>query len=204
MFVCTSYTWDSKLHETVPYIAVGLFVPIALGVFWTTTRQRWAGTITVTLYTLMVLALMQIFPLFPATPRLGPVLFPVTHFVPPRFPQLILLPAIALDLLWQRSERWNIFLRSAASGILFTALYCAVEWPFANFLLSPASRNRFFATTQFGFSDVPGPMPAGQWAYELPVHGLHLLVGLVMAALCAAIGAWAGMTIGRLLQRVRR
>ena len=204
LFVCFSYTWDLKLHQVTPYVAVGFFVPIALGVFWTTTRHRWANTIMVAIYTLSVLALIQFFPLFPATPRLGPVLFPVTHFVPPRFPQLLLLPAIALDLLWQRSTRWNSFVRAAISGVLFTALYFACEWPFADFLLSPASRNRFFATTQFGFSDVPGPMPAGQWAYELPVHGAVLLHGLVMASACAAIGVWAGMTIGRMLQRVRR
>jgi len=204
MFVCFSYTWDAKLHQATPYVAVGLFLPIALGVFWTTTRHPWANTITVTMYTLVVLALIQFFPLFPATPRLGPVLFPVTHFVPPRFPQLILIPAIALDLLWQRSKQWNSLLRAAVSGILFTALYAAFEWPFANFLLSPASRNRFFATTQFGFSDVPGPMPAGQWVYEMPIHGIALLHGLVTASICAAIGVWVGMTIGNMLQCVRR
>jgi hypothetical protein len=204
LFVCFSYTWDMKLHQATPYIAVGMFVPIALGVFWTTTRHPWANTIMAAFYTLSVIVMIQFFPLFPATPRLGPVLYPVTHFVPPRFPQLILFSAIALDIFWQRSERWNIFIRSAVSGFLFTALYVAAEWPFANFLLSPAARNRFFATTQFGFSDVPGPMPAGQWAYELPAHGLHLLSGLLFAAVCAAIGVWAGMTIGRMLQRVRR
>ncbi len=185
MFVCFSYTWDSKLHQAVPYIAVGMFVPIALAVFWSTTRHRWTCTILVGLYTLIVLALMHIFPLFPATPRLGPVLYPVTHFVPPRFPQLILIPAIALDLLWQRSERWSLWLRSVVSGVVFTAFYVAVEWPFANFLLSPASRNHIFDTTEFGFSDVPGPMPLGQWEYELPVHGLHLLSGLIFASACA-------------------
>jgi len=204
LFVCFSYTWDTKLHQATPYIAVAIFVPIALGLFWTTTRHPWANTIMALFYTLSVLAMMQIFPLFPATPRLGPVLYPVTHFVPPRFPQLILPAAMALDLFWQRSGRWNSFLRAAVSGVLFTGLYVACEWPFANFLLSPAARNDFFRVSAFGFSDVPGPMPAGQWAYELPAHGLHLLTGLLFAVVCAAIGAWAGMTIGRMLQRVRR
>ena len=44
-----------------------------------------------------------ILPLFPAQPKLGPVYHPLTQFTPPEFPLLLIVPALALDLLWQRT-----------------------------------------------------------------------------------------------------
>ncbi len=47
-------------------------------------------------------SLIWILPRFPAQPKLGPVFNPVTEFVPPDFPLLLIVPAIAIDLL----RRW--------------------------------------------------------------------------------------------------
>ena len=54
----------------------------------------------------------------------------------------ILAPAIALDLLWQRTRHWKLWQIAIASGIIFVAVIFIVEWPFANFLMSKASANR--------------------------------------------------------------
>jgi len=96
-----------------------------------------------------------ILPLFPAQPKLGPVFFPVTHLVPARFPILILVPAMALDLFWQRARNWKPWQIALVSGVLFIAVLTAVEWPFANFLMSHASQNRFFGTMYFGYNTRP-------------------------------------------------
>jgi hypothetical protein len=148
--------------------------------------------------------LILILPLFPATPRLGPIYAPVTHFIPPRFPLLVIFPAIALDLLWQRRYKFHAAVDALLSGVLFTAVFFAVEWPFANFLLSTASDNRFFGTRYIGFDDTWSPVTASYWQFTTPQHGLHLIAGLAVAALCSAMGIYAGKRLGGWMSDVRR
>ena len=67
--------------------------------------------------------LVWILPLFPAEPKLGPVFNPVTHFVPPQFPLLLIVPAFAIDLLRHYFDRRGInpWLQAVALGIVFWA-----------------------------------------------------------------------------------
>ena len=55
-------------------------------------------------YTAFGLAFLWILPLVPAEPKLGPVYRQVTHLIPWEFPLLILIPALAIDLILQRSS----------------------------------------------------------------------------------------------------
>ena len=50
-------------------------------------------------YSAFALAFLWILPLFPAEPKLGPVLHPVTHFIPWEFPLLLIVPAFVIDLI---------------------------------------------------------------------------------------------------------
>ena len=72
--------------------------------------------------------------------------------VPAKFPILIVVPALALDLLWQRVKNWKPWQIALVSGVLFIAVLTAVEWNFAKFLLSDASKNRFFGTIYFQYN----------------------------------------------------
>jgi ABC-type Fe3+-siderophore transport system permease subunit len=204
VFACFSYTWDTKLHTVKAYIAVGIFLPIALALMARVTRHRWTCTIITGIYSAILIALILILPLFPATPRLGPIYAPVTHFIPPRFPLLVILPAFALDLLWQRRTAINDMFNAVLSGIVFTSVFVAVQWPFASFLLSSASDNRFFGTRYIGFDDIYAPITAAYWQFQTPSHGMHLVLGLTIAAGFAAIGIYAGNAIGRWMSAVRR
>src|SRR5246127_5649536 len=123
---------------------MGLGVPLYLAILWQASRFRFASTVEAAIYTLFGIGLILILPLFPALPRLGPVLHPVTQFIPPKFPILLIVPAFALDLLWWRTRRWNAWLVALVSGPVFVLPLLAVEWPFANFLMSKAAENRFF------------------------------------------------------------
>ena len=67
-------------------------------------RQRWACTIMAAVYTAFGLAFLWILPLVPAEPKLGPVYRQVTHFIPWEFPLLVVVPALAIDLILQRTE----------------------------------------------------------------------------------------------------
>ena len=85
------------------------------------------------------------------TPKLGPVFYQVTHLVPAKFPVLLIFPALALDLIWQRARGWKPWQIAIVSGIVFIAVLVAVEWPFAKFLLSPLAENRFFGAIYFDY-----------------------------------------------------
>ncbi len=203
MFFLQEYTWDVKLHQAAAYIAMGIGLPFFFSAFSEASRARWAASVMAGVYTVMVIAEILILPLFPAQPKLGPVFNPVTHLIPAKFPILILVPALALDLLWRRVKNWRPWQIALISGVLFMAVLVAVEWPFANFLLSDASKNRFFGTIYFDYnSRATGYDRLREWFF--PDHGAALYKGLLWAAVYASISTWLGLQFGRWMRGVRR
>jgi hypothetical protein len=203
MFFLMEYTWDVKLHSVSAYIAMAIAVPIVLAMLSQASRYRWAATAAAAVYTVFGVSEILILPLFPAQPKLGPVLFPVTHLVPAKFPILILVPALALDLLWQRTRERRLWRVAMLSGVIFIAILTLVEWPFASFLLSKASENRFFGTIYFDYNSAPYGLDRLRQFFQ-PTYGLALAVGLLMAALYASIGTWVGLRFGRWMRGVQR
>jgi hypothetical protein len=203
MFFVQEYTWDVKLHQAIAYIAMGIALPFFFSAFSQASGARWAATFTAAVYTVMVMAEILILPLFPAQPKLGPVFNPVTHLVPAKFPILILVPALALDLLWRRVKNWKPWQIALLSGVLFMAVLVAVEWPFADFLLSDASKNRFFGTIYFDYnSRATGYDRMREWLF--PDHGAALYKGLLWATVYASVSTWLGLQFGRWMRGVRR
>jgi hypothetical protein len=203
MFFIQEYTWDVKLHQAAAYIAMGIALPFFFAFLSQASRSRWAATATAAVYTVYLIAEILIFPLFPAQPKLGPVYNPVTHLIPAKFPVLILVPALVLDLLWQRMKNWKPWQIALISGVVFIAVLTAVEWPFANFLLSDASKNRFFGTIYFDYNSRPtGADRMRQWFY--PDHGAALYMGLLSAAFYATLSTWFGLKFGRWMRGVQR
>ena len=79
----------------------------------------------------------------------------------------------------------------------------AVEWPFADFLMTDASKNRFFGTGYFQYnSRADGFDRLRQWFN--PDSGMVLYVGLLKAAVYASISAWLGLLFGRWMRGVQR
>ncbi|MFL6464059.1 MAG: hypothetical protein ACJ73N_06575 [Bryobacteraceae bacterium] len=107
------------------------------------TAAKFAATFVAGFYMLFLIACIQILPLFPAEPKLGPVDQHVTHFIPPQFPLLLIVPAFLLDLLWQRTKYWSTLATAAVSAALFVASLVVVEYPFASLLMSPISQQFF-------------------------------------------------------------
>jgi hypothetical protein len=203
MFFVQEYTWDIVLHQATAYIAMGIAVPVLLAAFSQASRFRWAATTTAGIYMLILIAEILILPLFPAQPKLGPVFNPVTHLVPGKFPILIIVPALALDLLWQRTKHWNPWKVAIVSGVLFIAVLFAVEWPFANFLMSKASANRFFGTIYFDYNSRPLGFDRGRRFFQ-PESGWPLYKGLMWASVYAMISTWIGLAFGRWMRGVQR
>jgi hypothetical protein len=168
-------------------------------------ERRWSASVIAGVYMLFLCALIWLLPLFPAEPKLGPILYPVTHFVPPEFPLLLIVPALALDLLRPRLAGWRRWARAATFGIVFTATFVPAQWAFASFLASPLSRNRFFGTIYFDYR-TPAEGFYRRWAFVPPSADTpaKLVEGLVGVALLAVLTAWLGLAFGEWMRRVRR
>ena len=203
MFFLIEYTWDVQLHSVIAYIAMGIAVPLVFAILSQASRYKWAATTTAAVYMIFAISEILIFPLFPAQPKLGPVFNPVTHLVPAKFPILIILPALALDLFWQKTKAWKPWKIALVSGFLFIAVLTIVEWPLANFLLSKASENRFFGTIYFDYNSRPNG-PDRLRLFLNPDHGAILYFGLLRAAIYASISTWIGLSFGRWMRGVQR
>src|ERR1700728_2711129 len=99
----------------------------------------------------MHLCFTWVLALVPAEPKLGPVYQKITHLVPTDFPLLLIVPAIVSDLVRRRVGGWSRWAQASVLGAAFLVSFFAVQWPFANFLMSPASRNWIFATGDFPY-----------------------------------------------------
>jgi hypothetical protein len=209
MAVCESlllkleYISRAKMHSAYFYIVAvfgTLGIVLALGV---ASRHRWGCTILTGVYTVFGLAFLWILPLFPAEPKLGPVYNPVTHFIPWEFPLLVIVPALVTDLILHRTVAWRPIVRALATGVAFLGTFVAVQWPFANFLMTPLARNRFFGTTYMDFSTPPTSLYA---RFEfIPAETLQQLGrGMLIALIAACVMAYAGLHVGRAMQRVNR
>ncbi|SRR5579883_34290 len=188
-------------HTGTFYIAMAIAVPAALTGVATASASRWAATIIAAIYTLFTAALIWILPLFPAQPKLGPVFNPVTQFIPPTFPILMIVPAIVLDLIRPRIRNWNVWLQAVVCGALFFGLFVAAEWPFASFLMTPAAANGFFGTIYRDY---------GAGVNSLEGRNLFLPAEqnfgtLMLVALAASIATTRlGLGWGRWMQTVKR
>jgi hypothetical protein len=139
------------MHSAQFYLLVSATVPLWLATIGAVSRSRWACTIVAVLYTGYFLSYIWILPLFHAEPKLGPVYHAVTRFVPPDFPLLLIAPALAIDLLRRRFTNWSKWRQAAVIGCVFLTAFVAAQWPFADFLQSPAARNWFFGTQHFPY-----------------------------------------------------
>jgi hypothetical protein len=190
------------MHIGSFYFIIGLIVPLLVAAAQGATGRRWAGSSTVLVYSMFLLALLWTFPLVPAQPKLGPVLVPVTSLIPPEFPLLLLPAALALDAwVWRRRDRPGTA-TVAVGAILFAAIFLACQWPFASFLMSPHARNFFWGARYFDFS-----MPA--WThyrnYTFKTEsGLATAIWLVAALVGTGLSLAAGRGFGRWLARLRR
>ena len=89
-------------------------------------KLRYPMTLAAAFYLLHRCGAVWILPLFEGSPKLAPIYRPITHFVAPPFPILLIVPAFGMDLLlriYKEGRGWKIeTLRSLALGFCFTSL----------------------------------------------------------------------------------
>jgi hypothetical protein len=191
------------LHESSMYRASAILFPFML-VTALAARVRWPMTAAAAVYSVIQLLQLWIFPLVPGEPQLGPVLYPVTRMVPLDFPLLLVAPALAMDVIARNGERrgWNDWKLSAALGTAFLAVLLLFQWPFADFLMSDASRNWFFFTDNHGY--YTGPQAYVIQRRFVPEPVASLATGLLVALVISIASSRLGIVWWRWMVRVRR
>ncbi len=191
------------MHNGRCYLAVSMEVPLLLAGVARATGRRWAATTVAGLYSALLLFGLWFLPLFPAQPKLGPVYQHITHFVPMDFPLLIIVPAVVLDLMRQKTEGWNNWAQAALAGAAFFAVFFAVQWPFANFLLSPGARNWFFGGGYMGYNWHFDPV-AAQYKFLLFESPALFWTQMALAPVAAVASTRLGLAWGDWMRRIRR
>jgi hypothetical protein len=196
----TEYSFKSNMHRA-EYYRLALFAyPMAIVMIARASKLRWAGTLVSAVFMGIMLSLMWIIQLFPAEPKLGPIYQDITHMVGMAFPALLVVPAFGTDLVLQR---WHArpLAQAPVIAAVFLALFMAVQWPFASFLMTENARNWFFNADNFVYWMTPANVAqsrafrpeSGTWAWLL-----------FNAWLGGAISAWLGLWFGTWMTRVRR
>jgi hypothetical protein len=155
-------------------------------------------------YFLVVAISSWILRLFPAEPKLGPILTHITHFQPAQFPLLVIVPALAMDLVLQRSKAGD-WVKALLLSLSFVFILLAIQYPFSGFLLeSPGARNWFFGADTWYYQ----ASPDAPYRYRFHPNDIaslgRMLEGLGIAVVIGFLAARISLRWGNWLQSVQR
>jgi hypothetical protein len=196
----TEYSGKNQMHGGTFYRAAMMAYPMAIVMMTRASRMKWAGTLTAALYMGIMLSLMWVIQVFPATPKLGPIYQPITHMVAMAFPALLVVPALGVDYVMQRTSMRYLLLAPVLS-VVFLVLLLAAQWPFASFLMTPAARNWFFNADNFVYWLSPSGVEwsrtwvrpdAGAWPFPA-----QLMIAFVLGTISSYVGLWFGTWLTR-------
>jgi len=194
----------SDQHNARFYLVVVIGTPAILAALSIASERRWASTIITSVYSAFAVGFLWLLPLFPAEPKLGPVYREVTHFIPWEFPLLLIVPAVVLDVILQRTGGWRPLVRAVTGGLAFFAVFVMVQWPFASFMLTPSARNWFFGGGYLDFATPPrSPLARFAFFYREPDPAQFWRLMLI-AAVMSCFMMWIGLHGGRAMRKVRR
>src|SRR2546422_21633 len=190
--------FPNSAHNAEYYQVAGAAFPFVLLAVARAARLKWAATAAAAAYLAISLVMIWVLQLFPATPKLAPVFNPVTHMVAPPFPLLLVVPAVAVDLLMRRAGPHHDWTLSVLLGLAFVALFFVAQWFFTEFLLTAHARNSLFGVDQWDYSSRLGPWRYRFWnirADPVTARGLAIAAGLAVAS--ARLGLWLGNGMAR-------
>lgn len=190
-------------HSGFFYRTVATCVPLILMGVGRASGHRFGATIVAAFYTVEMMLLVWLFPLVPATPKLGPVYQQVTHLIPPGFPLLLIAPALVMDLMAARLATRPLRLQSMVQAACFLLIFSLVQWPFAEFLLSPASRTWVFGTHYVSYSSRSFSPEVRNVFFDMDGQ-LGLVRQLGLAAVLAVLSTRLGLAAAAWLRGLRR
>jgi hypothetical protein len=200
----TDYMLTGRMRDPLFYCIASAVGLLFLPAFGRTLRLKWGMTAVALGYCLIIALSNWTLQLFPAEPKLGPILTHITHFQSGPFPLLIVVPAFAMDLVLRRSASGD-GIKALWLSLGFVGLLLAVQYPFSGFLLeSPGARNWFFGSDAWYFGDYPDApyrhhfYPGNIASSYTMIKGLLIAVGI--GWLCARIS----LRWGNWLQSIQR
>ncbi len=197
------WTDRTEMHMGSFYIAMCVGLPMVLTSAAIAGRVKFPAATAAAVYMLVFAGTSWVLMLFPATPKLGPIYRDITHYIPLDFPILLILPALAIDLVWMRVKEWSRLQASAALGVAYMVVLLVVQWPFADVLMSHG-RNWFLHTDNFVYWQ---SVQSEKFAYQFrqPFRdGTPIWRDLLFAAAIAVISSSLGIVRGRWMTRVQR
>ena len=181
----------SRMHHPLFYQVAGGAIPLMLFAGSTAARVKYPATKIAFAYMAIFMLALWISPLFPAEPKLSPVRNPVDHFVPLPFPLLLFIPAFFVDLVHAKFKQFNFWTKTWVTAGIFLTFLFITQYSFAEFLISPASRNWFFGTHEWAYY----VDPAAPYRYAfVPFKGsqggflLSMFVAFILTFISTALG----------------
>ncbi len=192
------------MHSAIFYRALAVPFPVDLLVVRRVSERRWACTLVASVYTALSLTQEWVLPLFPAAQKLSPVYQHVPYMVPLGFPFLVIVPAVVFDLAWPRIQAWPGWRQALTLGPLFLVALLTAQWPFANFLMSPASANWIFGT-HYRMYFVPPESPAVvPQFFPWEKTALEFWQGMAIALATAILTSRLALRLGAWFRTVQR
>jgi hypothetical protein len=128
--------------------------------------------------------------------------------VPPSFPLLIIIPAVAVDLLMRKFGGRNDWKLSVLLGVTWVVIMLAVHWFWAEFLLSPAARNFVFGADQWSYTNRLGDWRYEYWTLNRDAAGhwspLAFARGIGIAMIVGIVASRISLALGSGMARVKR
>src|SRR6266545_1408892 len=199
-------TFPNQQHAGGFYRTTMLVFPFFIFPIARAAKVPMPATTVTAIYMLLMGAAVWVLPRFPGQPMLAPIYNPVTHMVPPPFPMLLVVPALAIDgamLVYGRGRGWwRDALSVFVGGGGFAALFGMTQWNISKFLLTPAAHNWFFVGNRYW----PFDTPQADWRQQFwdlgpdPVNLKAMLWALGLALVSSALG----LALGNWMARVKR
>ena len=197
MIAITEHTFVQQMHTSHFYTVAGGVSALLLTAASRASKLRWPATIAALFYMAIMAAQLWLLPLFPATPKLGPIGHTVTQMVPLYFPLLLVVPAFAIDLVLRRMDTRNDWLTAIVLGAVTIIALVAAQWPFGALEATELGRHPFFGGGFGSYSDNAEHLigPRIFWTEEGGLRGTltgMLLFSIPVSIVTARIGLWWG------------
>lgn len=205
-FTLLSEEIDKRDSHSALYYQISAFAfPIFLLAFGRAFPTKWTITAVSAVYMGILMLTLWIIPLFPAEPKLGPILNHIDHYQGFKFPMLFIIPAIVLDILKNRYAYLNDWKQTLILGSAFLLVFFVIQWYFGGFLQeSPYAQNWFFGSHYWYF----GSDPTWEYRYKFPPRSLdsplNLAKGLGIALVLSLISSRIGLAWGNWMKNIKR
>ena len=200
--IIMEYTERTEMHPLAPvHSPAFLSCPFSPSV-GVSPRVRFAATYIAGFYTLLLIGLILVLPLFPAQPKLGPVYQHVTQFIPPNSRSFSLFPHSCSISSGTRSLT-GIAGKSPVQRRYIRRELSRCRMAVRGFPHVGRARNRFFGTMYLWYG-MPPFSYAARNEFLPSAGGIQLTIGLFIAFVVATLTARWGFACANWFRALKR